>query len=273
MWMFPMFEDPVKTRERAVRRAQRALEHKVPWPEVKPVRYDRVSDDVGVVASTYVVHNPLAEIFPDVGADGIVDPSGTLRYTTKPLPLYSGLIIGSSPADYGGDSKLYFDADMLLPTLHYLRNATDTWHPWMGLTPLEMWSQRSGIMAAQGDVILGGLGMGWLLSQIAAKRTVKSIVVVEKDKNLLDWFGTKLCEGIPKVKAVVHSGVFEYADSRRDDYASLRFILDIWPDLGDAKWDRRLKRLRALGATCWAWGSPRGSADDYRYRREEPYPY
>ncbi len=34
---------------------------------------------------------------------------------------------------------------------------------WMSLTPMEMMTQRSGVQAARGTVVIGGLGLGWLL--------------------------------------------------------------------------------------------------------------
>jgi hypothetical protein len=265
MWMFPFaFEDPAKAAERRVARAQRALAKKQPWPEVKPVRPDAVWEDVGIIADTFAPHNPLAAIFPDVVVgieDGVESPDGRLRYVRQPLPLYHGLPVGQSRSDYGGDSRAYFDAEIDVPALHYRSRfegcTAGRWEVWMGLAPLELWTQRSGIKAATGDVVLGGLGMGWLLSEIAAKPSVKSIVVVERDKMLLDWFGRRLCAALPKVKDVLCADVFEVAE--RFDYGKTRFVLDIWPTLGDAKWDRRLEKLRNDGARCWAWGSARGA--------------
>lgn len=263
MWFAPMFEDPEKARQRAVRRAESALARKLPWPEVRPVRADRTTaEDVGIIADTYAPHNPLAAIFPEVKAPGenVVSPSGTLRYELRRLPLYAGLPIAAG-GDYTDGARAFFDAEIAIPTLHYRKPTThnpEKWETWMGLTPLEMWSQRSGIRAATGDVVLGGLGMGWLLSEIAAKPTVKSIVVVESDRALLDWFGRQLCATLPKVKDVICADVFAVA--QKLDTGKARFILDIWPGASDAKWDRRLRELRATGARCWAWGSPRGES-------------
>jgi len=228
---------------------------------VKPVRADRVcASDVGIIAATFAPRNPLAAIFPDVKAAGenVVSPSGTLRYELRRLPLYAGLQI-TAGGDYTDGARAFFDAEIAIPALHYRKPTTynpDKWETWMGLTPLEMWSQRSGVQAATGDVVLGGLGMGWLLSEIAAKPTVKTIIVVERDKALLDWFGMQLCATIPKVEDVVCADVFEVASKLNT--GKTRFVLDIWPSTSDAKWDRRLRELRATGARCWAWGSPRG---------------
>ena len=40
---------------------------------------------------------------------------------------------------------------------------------WMSLTPSEMATQRPGVQKAQGTVVIGGLGLGWLLRKVCEK--------------------------------------------------------------------------------------------------------
>ena len=58
------------------------------------------------------------------------------------------------------------------------------------MTPAEMLTQRSGVQAAEGTVVLGGLGLGWLLRKVCEKPSVERVIVVEKSQELLDWYGT-----------------------------------------------------------------------------------
>ena len=50
---------------------------------------------------------------------------------------------------------------------------------WMSLTPNEMISQRDGIEAAKGTVVIGGLGLGWFLRKVCEKESVDRVIVVD----------------------------------------------------------------------------------------------
>ena len=262
--MFIMFSDPDEVRRRMESRARRAMENAIPYDQFKlPKRVE----DVGIIAETFKPENPLESIFPDVQVDedpwkpgGLVDPSGTLRYRRSRFPKLYGLPIVSSQSFYVDDGRAFFTGDVVIPVLEHKREGWREWKVWMSLTPMELHTQNSGIRAATKKVVIAGLGMGWLFRQIAKKKTVKEIVVIEKDRNLLDWFGVKLCEQEEKVVDVVCDDFFnEESDWPHRFGKDTRFILDIWPGLGDAAWDFRLKKLRAEGWKAWAWGSPRGS--------------
>lgn len=244
-------------------RAERAMKNAIPYDQFK---IPKKMMDVGILAETFNPENPLESIFPGVPVDpgptepvGIVDPSGTLRYCRKPFPRGSGLQLVVSENMWMDDGRLFFTDDVVVPTLEYKRPDFEKWHVWMSLTPSELASQNSGIRAATKDVVLVGLGMGWLFKQIVKKKTVKSVVVIEKDKNLLDWFGTKLCESEEKVVDIICDDFFNKdSDWPHRFEKGTRFILDIWPGFGDAAWDHRLEQLRSTGWKGWAWGSPRG---------------
>lgn len=234
-------------------RSRAAIERARAWPIDPP----KSRHDVGIIASTFAIENPLAEIFPQVPSNGLIY-NERLKYQVKTLPVHEGLHIGSSSSLFADGPRAFFDAPVQIPILmHYRTRGFTEWEIWMSLTPMEVWTQASGIRAATGRVVLGGLGMGWLLRQIAKKPTVKEIVVVENDKDLLDWFGQTLCAATPKVSEVICGDFWEHAhkmDLKRD-----RFVADIWPGLGEADNSIDLARLRATGAKVWAWGSARPS--------------
>lgn len=52
---------------------------------------------------------------------------------------------------------------------------------WMSITPMELESHITHVLEATGDVLVGGLGMGYYITQIVSKPDVKSVVVIEKD--------------------------------------------------------------------------------------------
>lgn len=246
------------------RRAKAVLARKQSWEGLKP---PKGRHDIGIIAKTFVCENPLDEIFPEVPKKGLTYKD-RLRYMKMPLPLYRGLQISSSEDLYRDGGRAYFDEPIDIPALHYLLDPdrkpwkTERWDTWMSLTPMEMWSQRSGIQAATGRVVLGGLGMGWLMRQIAKKKSVKEIIVIEKDRDLVDWFGAQLCKNTEKCTGLLVGDFWEKA--REFDLKKDRFIADIWPEMGDAQDDRNLAKLRATGAKVWAWGCVR---PDYYHQR------
>jgi hypothetical protein len=254
------FMNPVHQMERMRARAASAMRSAVPYAEFK---LPRGCYDCGIVAETFKPENPLANIFPDVepvkgtATDGmLLSPDGSLAYCLRVLPKGSGLPIASSNSLWIDDARVFFTEDIVVPTLLFLKtNGVRGWTPWMSLTPFELLTQRSGVRAATKHVVLAGLGMGWLLRQIAAKRTVKSITVIEKDQQLIDWFGQRVCDETPKTTLVCA----DFWEVARDYDKEHRFIVDVWPGHGEAAWDHRLEALREDGYRCWAWGSPRGS--------------
>ena len=102
-------------------------------------------------------------------------------------------------------------------------------------------------------VVIGGLGMGWFLHEVAQRKQVKKITIVEKDEELIAWYGNALAK---KYNAeIVCADIY---DVYRDFSKETRFLLDIWPAWFDATGDRKLRKMRAEGFNVWAWGSPRG---------------
>ncbi len=157
-------------------RAKSALRHALPFDNIKPPRGKK---DVGVIASSYNPENPLDIIFPKAPVvkphqRGIIDPSNNLSYAKVLLPKGVGIQISAANDFYGDGGRAYFDDDINVPVLSYNRHGS--WDVWMSLTPMELWTQRSGIQAATGEVVIGGLGMGWLLRQVAKKKSVTSRV-------------------------------------------------------------------------------------------------
>ena len=122
---------------------------------------------------------------------------------------------------------------------------------WMSLTPGEMFSQRAGIKKARGKVVVGGLGLGWFLRKVAAKPEVTEIIVVEKSKELLNWYGYELCNQCSKVSEVIAGDV--YNEIGRHGYC--QYLLDIWLRYGAARTDAKLRAvMHRYKNRIWAWG-------------------
>lgn len=122
---------------------------------------------------------------------------------------------------------------------------------WMSITPQEVFTLRPGVRRAKGKVVIGGLGLGWLLRKVAEKKSVREISIVELSKDLLNWYGLDMAKSIPKVSRVYQGDVYEEANAIGRDYV---YLLDIWPGYGDAANDPQLRRFRQAGYDVWAWG-------------------
>lgn len=242
---------------------KRGLEHilkgALPFADVKPPPQTS-RKPIGIIAESYNPENPLDEVFPDVKPakllkSDLLDPTGELSYSKTLLPRGVGLEVTPAADLWSEGAKVYFTKDISIPVLRYASTRhVSGWDVWMSLTPNEIWSQRSGIQQATGHVVMGGLGMGWLMRQIAKKKTVTKITVVEKDKRILNWFGKKICKATPKVDMVICGDIYDVAD--KFNFEKTKFLLDIWPTSSGAEFDKQLKELRAKGARVWAWGQP-----------------
>jgi spermidine synthase len=78
----------------------------------------------------------------------------------------------------------------------------------MSLTPTEVMTQRGGVRAARGAVLIGGLGLGWLLRKVCETPEVEKVIVVEISREVLEWYGYGPCARYHKVAEVICDDVF-----------------------------------------------------------------
>lgn len=179
---------------------------------------------------------------------------------------FQGQTTGDSKLDYltyapyqgfVRDDFLYFNDGRVVPQLGFFK--TEYKYPailtngveWMTLLPNEINSQKKYIEKAKGKVLTYGLGLGYYVFQIALKKDVQSVTVVDLNKNVIDLFNLHLLPNFPdearkKIK-IVQSDAFVFAKSLKDgdfDY----IYADIWHDCGDGK-DLYLK-FKTLESFC-----------------------
>lgn len=127
---------------------------------------------------------------------------------------------------------------------------------WMSITFSEIMSQRSGVRAGRGKVFIGGMGLGWLAREVGRRDQVDEVVVVEKHVELAKFMRPNLKAEFPEKPVKVITGdAYEHLEKHGEDYDSV--LMDIWPNAGDAPWDRRWMNLKAeleeKGVRCWHW--------------------
>lgn len=197
-----MLEDP-KTRRARHERIKKAREELIrdavePWDLMKtkwkPKQAFRADTwlkwdlfDVEATAN----NNPNWEKHPAGKFE--LSPSGKYMFCKKLLPRAEGLLTINGKKT----GEAVFDADITIPALHELSDGRrgcreGSWfdEPWMSITPMELMTQRPGIRFAKGHVIVAGLGIGWFLTQVRLKKTVKKVTLVEQSQELVDWLLT-----------------------------------------------------------------------------------
>jgi hypothetical protein len=122
----------------------------------------------------------------------------------------------------------------------------------MSLTPMEVMSQRAGLRKARGNVIMGGLGLGWLALRVLERKQVKHLTVVDNDREVIRVFGEPLKKKFGDKLLLLHGDFYETA---LDDSAKYDTVLaDIWNEYGEASYNRRFKEVKAKYERVWGWG-------------------
>jgi hypothetical protein len=209
---------------------------------------------------------PLFDVSPcnsDAKGPHLISPGGHFAYRNRILPGYATLEM------YQGNRKgiVVWNGDVVIPMLLDMHvgdfageDMSDSLPQiaraergavWMSLTPMEMISQRSGVQAASGTVVVGGLGMGWFLRKVCEKPEVEKVIVVEQSQDLLDWYGYDICSKQNKVADVICGDVYDQIGKHGD----AKYLLDIWLNYFDVRKDERFKQAKSeLGDHLWGWG-------------------
>lgn len=127
---------------------------------------------------------------------------------------------------------------------------------WMSLTPMEVMSQMPGVEKAFGNVLIGGLGMGWLTRRVLEKPEVKNVYQVEQDLDILRFFGIPLEEMFPDKLNLIHDDFWSFLNQYNIDSFDT-ILVDIWLKYGHARKDKLFRALRKSHPNVWGWGERR----------------
>lgn len=142
----------------------------------------------------------------------------------------------------GPSGRAFFDGPVLCPTLfEILPHMGYEQEIWMSITPMEVLSQRPMLREAFGRVVVGGLGLGWFLNKVCADEAVTEVVVVEKDRALLNWLMPAVAARHPAVAGRpitwVADDVYAYMAGDTKNWGRTQYLLDIWAGFGEADLD------------------------------------
>lgn len=243
-----------------------------------------------IKAETWPTYAPLSGLDPIPGPfegalKALNDPSnpsvlrssgGNLALVSRTLKAMSPLPIhiamdeefdhySCDPDDDWIDGEVRFDAPVNIPIL-FERKESGSWVLWMSHTPNEVFTQISHIRTAarmgkraktEGrgiHVVIGGLGIGWILTEVAKLPGIARITVIERNQALADFILPKICGLIPK-RVQVDVRIGDLFESTAGLEKADLMLLDIWPKYGDVTED--LVRIRDAGmemtVRVWGW--------------------
>lgn len=223
------------------------------WDPLKTKFQDRIALD----GEHYTEYVKSLMAFPDeavlfTGSKHIREqvrhsPGGHWSYANRTLPALTWM------DTWRGHTKgvVVFSTDVPIPTLLWDYQTISSG------TPMEMFTMRQGIRRSTGTVLVGGLGLGWFLRLVAAKKSVKRVIVVEKSQDLLDWYGRELCARISGESdtpiEVICDDVWEHVGKHGVD---VRHMLDIWEGYPTCLYDLDKKQRVLIEGVkhFWGWG-------------------
>jgi hypothetical protein len=135
----------------------------------------------------------------------------------------------------------------------------------MSMTPMEVISQRPGLRKARGNVLIGGLGMGWLTRRVCEKKGVSHVTVCEIDPGIAQFFGYQLKREFKHLDIEVVD-VYHHLDSKFHVYDTI--LMDIWSSGGGAELDSRFKFVMVSHPRVWGWRYFPEAHERYWMRRE-----
>lgn len=229
------FKLRLEEKDRERRDAEALLENPKPWSPDMPFELD-----LGIDGDSYQRWVNSRMLFPNVVPSLLGDDFrayGSFKYRHRQLPrgeflrTFCGRRLG----------RVCFSTPVSVPVLD------EGGRTWMSLTPAEVFSLRAGTKLARGRVIIGGLGLGHQLIEVTHKRSVREVVVVEKERALLTWLWPRIQEHCGKAPVEVVEGAAEKVIPTMEADVAL---VDIEPSYGYNTFPRcpNVGRL-------WVWGS------------------
>lgn len=97
---------------------------------------------------------------------------------------------------------------------------------WMSLNPNEVETMEPFIKKAKGNVLVLGLGMGYVPFMILDKSEVKHITIIEKDQNIINLFNKLLFPYFPNKDkiTIIKDDALKYQPKQKYDY----IFADLW---------------------------------------------
>ena len=226
----------------------------VPWTDkIKWARQLNIKSETFPIRSLFDIKTINSNDVNDGKEDQlVVSPSGQFVYCEKRLP--TGAMLETV---YGRDKgDVLFDSPVTIPALHERdrHGVEGRWNtvPWMSITPMELLTLRPGTQRAKGRVVIAGLGLGHQLIEVSKRKQVKSIVLVERSQELVDWLMPHITPHLTRPIEIVVGDAYKVMPDLTADVA----LVDIFKGYGSNNDERdQLRRSCTNIKFIWAWGA------------------
>lgn len=124
----------------------------------------------------------------------------------------------------------------------------------MSDTPMEIRTNIEFLYQAHGNVLIGGLGLGVILKILENKKDIKSVTIIEKNKEVIELVGKQL--KLPKNFKIVEGDIFQYNPEAGTKFDTIYFDIwvgicgDNWSEMKDLK-KRYKKFANTLNPNWW----------------------
>lgn len=109
---------------------------------------------------------------------------------------------------------------------------------WMTDAEFESASYYHTLRDAKGDILVGGLGIGFMLPYLLSRPWITSVTVLEREADVIALVGPKFQD--PKLK-IIHADVYEWIPPRK---AYDLIFMDIWPNVPNTDNEVEIEKLR-----------------------------
>lgn len=128
---------------------------------------------------------------------------------------------------------------------------------WMWDAKEDKLSQQFAIDACRGKVLVGGLGLGYIVEELEKKGDVTEIIVVERASEVIELVWKYL--NVDKAR-IIQADIFDYLKETEDSFDYI--YLDVWSKLTKAVYETTVLPLRKLAerivtkdkVLCWQEG-------------------
>lgn len=128
---------------------------------------------------------------------------------------------------------------------------------WMSLNPNEINTMKPYINNARGNVLVGGLGLGYVAFQMSLKSNVSHITIIEKDPEVIKIFKNHIFDFFPNKNKIeiVQDDFIKYMKTHRNLQEFDYIFADLWhtPEDGLPLFDKIIKisKLKNVKVDCW----------------------
>lgn len=110
----------------------------------------------------------------------------------------------------------------------------------MSNTPMEIRTNSWFCHHANGDVLIGGLGLGMIVLAIQDNPNIQSITVLEKYKDVIDIVASQL--PFNKKVQIIHADVFDWKPDKSKRFDCI--YMDIWNYINSDVYNKEMKPLK-----------------------------